>query len=90
MLEPVFETHGNEVFLENCSRATTQNPNESYHHIVWSMARKDAHSSPAETSMAIDLAVGIFNDGFQATMKQLYRAAGIVVSNAMSRLIKHV
>lgn len=85
LLIPIFETLGNVEFLKGCERVATQNPNESFHHVIWNMARKDVYNSPSETSLAVNSAVGIYNDGFLVTLKSLFVKANIPTSENMRR-----
>ena len=47
------------------------------------MARKDVYCSPSGIELSINLAVGIFNDGFSTTMCLLFQATNINISPGM-------
>ena len=80
----MFEQLGNATFLKGCESVATQNQCESFNHLVWTMARKDVYNSTPETSLAINTAVGIYNDGFRATIKSFFESAHIPITSEMS------
>ena len=82
-LTSLFKKLGSADFLKGCERVATQNRNESFNSLVWTMARKEVHNSSSETALAINLAVGIYNDGFFMTMKSLFGMAKIPVNEEM-------
>lgn len=83
VMKPVFDRLGNEQFLSGCEKGYTQNANESLHHVIWSMAPKDAYNSPQEISIAIHLGVLQFNSGMEQTLATLLAALDIVLSTHM-------
>ena len=72
VLLPIFERLTDPGLLDACKMGYTQNPNESFHHVLWGLAPKEQYTSPQETELALCLAVGLFNDGIQATMSNLH------------------
>ena len=68
----------------------TQNSNESFNSLIWSMARKDKHNSPIQTHLALNLAVSIYNDGFLRTMESILRRVGITATQNMRRSFKGI
>ena len=41
IIQPIFQKLGDEKFLIGCKNLATSNPNESFHHILWSMVPKE-------------------------------------------------
>ena len=80
---PLFNRLSDESFLEGCKECYTQNPNESVHHIIWSLATKDQFNSPMETSLAISLGTCVFNSGLEYTAYNLLKSCDITVSQSM-------
>ena len=72
-IKPVFERLSNVSFLQGCIKAYTQNSNESLHHVIWGLAPKDQYHSSIEIRVAINLGVCLFNDGFEATMSEVFK-----------------
>ena len=70
-MKPLFERLADEAFLEGCKNCYTQNPNESLNHLIWSLAPKEQFVSNQETSLAVSLAVCIFNNGYAYLLSQL-------------------
>lgn len=59
------------IIDENLSRVlngSTQNPNESYHSLLWSMAPKSRSSSGAMIDFCVALSVIVYNNGFQSLL----------------------
>ena len=59
VIHPVFIRLTNEGFLEKCTQGHSQNGNESFITLVWSLSPKENYNNPLETSLAIDLAVKV-------------------------------
>ena len=83
VMQPLFDRLGDETFLIGCEGCYTQNRNESLHHVIWGMASKELFSSPQEVSLAISLGVLQFNQGFNATYKELLPPLGIQIQPQM-------
>ncbi|CAF2142225.1 unnamed protein product [Rotaria magnacalcarata] len=77
---------------ENLSRVlngSTQNPNESYHSVLWSMAPKSRSSSGAIIDFCVALSVIVYNDGFQSLLslfESLLGSSGTFTSSIFQRL----
>lgn len=81
IIEPIFEKLGNKQFLESCKNIVTSNSNESYHHLLWGLAPKEAFCSAKEVEMAVYLSVCVFNSGFFWTYENVLRECGFPLSN---------
>ena len=69
---PIFRDLSDIGLLSSCSRAMTQNQNESLHHVIWSLAPKEQYNSTTEVELAIDLAVLYFNIGRAAANREIF------------------
>lgn len=76
-IKPLFLRLSSVSFLEGCVNAFTQNANESLHHVIWGLAPKDQYHSSQEIRIAINLGVCMFNDGFEATLLEVFKSLGI-------------
>ncbi|CAM4845959.1 unnamed protein product [Rotaria magnacalcarata] len=65
-IKPVFDSLCSRESLARVVNASTQNPNEAFHSLVWLMSPKHKASSGATFEIACHLAVIIFNDGYSA------------------------
>lgn len=83
VMQPLFDRLGDETFVIACEGCYTQNRNECLHHVIWGMASKELFSSPQEVSLAICLEVLQFNQGFNATYKELLPPLGIQIQPQM-------
>ncbi len=63
--------------LKRVLYGSSQNPNESYHSVLWSMAPKRRYSSGAILDLCVGLSVAVFNDGYQSLLKLLENLCGI-------------
>lgn len=68
---PIYEDLSNEALLERCLGGFTQNSNESFNSVVWSIAPKTTHSGKDIVEIATNIAVIKFNDGLTGVMKVL-------------------
>ncbi|XP_018360243.1 PREDICTED: uncharacterized protein LOC108759359 [Trachymyrmex cornetzi] len=68
-IEPIYEELSRDELLIRCLGGFTQNSNESFNSIVWSMAPKTISSGKTVLDTAVYLATLSFNDGFSAIMK---------------------
>ena len=92
-IQTLFDRLGNENFLAACERCKTQNVNEAYHNVVWSLAPKSQYNSPYETKLAVYLATLTFNQGSHETFRSVCTALDLDVSNNMKnqwRLLDNV
>ena len=87
---PLFDRLSSVPFLEGCKECYTQNPNESLHHIIWSMSPKECYNSPHETSLAISLGVCQFNNGFVYTMTKMFEQLDIPIFPSMLSIWKKI
>ena len=60
VLHPLFIRLTNEGFFGRCKQGSTQNSNESFNSLVWSLSPKEQYNSPLEISLSISLAVCIY------------------------------
>ena len=65
-IKPVFNNLCSRESLTRVVDASTQNPNEGFHSLVWLMSPKHKASSGTTFEIACCLAVMIFNDGYFA------------------------
>ena len=82
-VKPVFTRLPSVPFLEQCKNCSNQNANESFNNVVWSLSPKETFNSPMETSLVINLAVCLFNDGFKFTLRSALSAAGLSFTDAL-------
>ena len=76
VMTPLFKHLSDVSFLESCKRCHTQNANESFNNLMWSLSPKNQYVSPVETSLALNLSVCIFNDGIFLTLHKLFQKLG--------------
>ncbi|XP_077551374.1 uncharacterized protein LOC144165145 [Haemaphysalis longicornis] len=62
-LLPVYKRLSEKSLLQRCVRGKTQNSNESFHSVIWSLISKDQHSSLFAVEAAVAEAVLRFNTG---------------------------
>ena len=67
-----FESMNRPELLEGCKRGATQNTNESFHNVTWSMARKTQFRSLTSLRIAINLAVVKYNLGNAAGVSRCF------------------
>jgi hypothetical protein len=70
-IKPVFDNICSRESLARVLNASSQNPNEGFHSIVWLMSPKHKASSGTTFQIACHLAVLIFNDGYFALGKTI-------------------
>ena len=73
-MKPVFEFLASNELLSKCLHGGTQNNNESFHHVIWSLCPKEVFVSRQRLEIAVNTAVVLFNDGECASadiMKEL-------------------
>ncbi|XP_011706884.1 PREDICTED: uncharacterized protein LOC105462057, partial [Wasmannia auropunctata] len=66
---PIYEDLSNDDLLYRCLGGFTQNNNESFNAVVWSIAPKTFSSGKTILDIATDIAVCKFNDGFTSIME---------------------
>jgi hypothetical protein len=63
-IKPVFDSICSKQSLTRVVNGSTQNANEGFHSLIWTMSPKHKASSEVTFNIACYLAVVIFNDGF--------------------------
>ena len=75
VIQPLFDRLGSAEFLASCEETKTQNLNEAYHHVIWSLAPKTEYNSALEIKLAVGLGTLFFNKGrnesFRRVLSQL-------------------
>ncbi len=77
------------IIDENLSRVlngSTQNPNESYHSVLWSMAPKSRCSSGTIIDFCVALSTIVYNDGFQSLLPLFDSLLGMKSKNYKNSL----
>ena len=59
----IFNRFADEAFLQGCKNVSNQNANESFNNVLWSFCPKEQFNSPLTTSLAIGLAICVYNSG---------------------------
>ncbi len=62
-MKPVFETLTSTDLLSRCTHGGTQNVNESFHHLIWSLCPKEVFVGWRRLDIAVCSAVLQYNDG---------------------------
>ena len=70
-MKPVFESLSSHELLAKCTHGGTQNVNESFHHVIWSLCPKEIFVGRMCLKIAVSSAVIQFNDGMQAKISYL-------------------
>lgn len=86
-IKPVYEELSRDDLLTRCLGGFTQNSNESFNSLVWSMAPKSSSSGKSVLDIVVNLAVLYFNDGFfgiMQVMKQMGISIGLSCYNFCS------
>ena len=82
-IQPLFDRLSKKEFLAACEEVKTQNLNECYHGVVWSLAPKNQYVSPSETKLAVGIATLLFNQGSEKTFVDICDAIGCSVNKNM-------
>ena len=82
-VRPVFDNLCSRESLARVLNASTQNPNEGFHSLVWLMSPKHKASSGTTFGIACSFAITIFNDGYFTLGKSIQ-----VISQAFKTLIE--
>ena len=89
-IKPVFKNLCSRESLSRVINASTQNPNECFHSIVWLMSPKNKATSGTIFEIASHLAVIIFNDGYFVLGKVLSTLKKFVFAVFLyRRLVQH-
>lgn len=67
-IKPAYEELSRDDLLNRCLGGYTQNNNESFNSVVWSIAPKTSSSGKLIVDIAADIAVCTFNDGLSSLM----------------------
>lgn len=77
-IKPIYKELSSDELLTRCLGGFTQNSNESFNAMVWSMAPKAVSSGKIVLDIAVGLAVIYFNDGYNGIM-QVMNQLGITI-----------
>ena len=74
---------GKREFLAAFENSRTQNLNESYHHIVWSLAPKGSHVSPLDTRLAVQVVTLLFNKDVNKCFTNIFHSMDMNITDNM-------
>lgn len=77
-IKPIYKELSSNELLTRCLGGFTQNSNESFNAMVWSMAPKAVSSGKIVLDIAVGLVVIYFNDGYNGIM-QVMNQLGITI-----------
>ena len=75
-MKPVFETLTSTDLLSRCTHGGTQNVNESFHHLIWSLCTKEVFVGWRRLDIAVCSAVLQYNDGKMSKLA-VFQSMGI-------------
>ncbi|CAF4449951.1 unnamed protein product [Rotaria sp. Silwood2] len=75
-IKPVFEDLASKETLQHVLNGSSQNANESFHSLLWSMAPKNRYCSGTIIDICLGLAVMIYNDGYLSIGEILHELLG--------------
>ncbi len=75
-MKPVFENLTSSELLSRCTHGGTQNVNESFHHIIWSLCPKEVFVGWRRLDIAVRSAIMQYNDG-KASKVAVFNYMGI-------------
>ena len=78
------ECLGRVQFLSFVIGCRNQNVNESFHYVVWQIARKDMFASAIGTKCEFCLPVPLFNNEYKKSLKKFCPLAGIKFNLSMT------
>ena len=81
VVTPIFDRFAEEAFLEGCKNVSNQNANESFNNVLQSFSPKEQFNSPLTTSLAIGLAICVYNSGLQFTVTNLLKKCDLEFNN---------
>ncbi|XP_018359467.1 PREDICTED: uncharacterized protein LOC108758816 [Trachymyrmex cornetzi] len=67
-IKPIYDELSSDDLLSRCLGGFTQNANESFNSVVWSIAPKSISSGKDIVDIATNIAVVTFNDGLRSIM----------------------
>ena len=85
ILHPLFIQLTNEGFFDRYKQGSSQNSNESFNSLDWSLSPKEQYNSPLETPLSISLAVCIYNSGMEYTISTLLKWENMEVDKNSQR-----
>ena len=81
VVTPIFKCLSDEAFLEGCENVSNQNASEFFNNILWSFCPKERFNLPLTTSLAISLAICVYNSGLQYTLTHLLEKCNLEFNN---------
>ena len=90
IIQPIFEKLGDKTFLAGFKNLATSNPNESFHHLLWSMAPKEQFTSSIEIKLAMNLSVCQFNSGFSWSFSNVIEKLGLPLTRTMKLIFNQI
>lgn len=87
-LLPVYERLADVKLLDRCKRGRTQNSNESFHSVIWSMISKEQHFSLFAVEAAVAEAVLRFNAGNEYAATAILQEMNMNVTDSGSKRAK--
>ncbi|CAK9814810.1 hypothetical protein ANTQUA_LOCUS8225 [Anthophora quadrimaculata] len=85
-VKPVYEELTSDNLLTRCIDGFTQNSNESFNSVVWSMTPKTVSSGKNILDIAANMVVCIYNDGLLSIMQSSERSLNEAVKMARLNL----
>ena len=86
-LKPIFNRLSHEDLLKRTTRGLTQNPNESFHSVLWQHAPKNRPKGPIMVTLAANLSICQFNDGMKY-LADLTASMGLIPGRYLERYIQ--
>lgn len=81
-IKPIYKELSSDELLSRCLGGYTQNQNESFNAVVWSIAPKTVSSGKTVLDIATDIAAITFNEGLSG-LYSIYDALGITVGRTL-------
>ncbi|CAF1300157.1 unnamed protein product [Rotaria sp. Silwood1] len=75
-IKPVFDELASKESLKRVLNGSSQNPNESFHSLLWNMAPKNRFCSGTIIDVRLGLAIMIYNDGYLSIGEILHELLG--------------
>ncbi|XP_032688218.1 uncharacterized protein LOC116852215 [Odontomachus brunneus] len=80
-IKPIYEELSSDDLLKRCLGGYTQNSNENYNALIWSMAPKSVFSGKVIIDTASNIAVCTYNEGYSNLMKIMKELSMTIGSN---------
>lgn len=87
-ISPIYKELTSDELLTRCIGGFTQNSNESFNAIVWSMAPKSTSSGKQVLDTAVYIAAGICNDGLTSILRLMQNLGIKIGSNCFNFCMK--